>query len=79
MCESGDKYCKRPRGAKKIHAVVAIVQIDGCEHHWFEDRGPACTALVFIDDATSRLMQILFNGTESTLAVTAPFATSKPA
>jgi hypothetical protein len=24
MCESGEKYCKRPRGAKKIHAVVAI-------------------------------------------------------
>lgn len=46
--------------------IGALVQIDGCEHHWFEDRGPACTALVFIDDATSRLMQILFNGTEST-------------
>jgi hypothetical protein len=29
-------------------------------------RGPACTALVFIDDATSRLMQIYFNCTEST-------------
>lgn len=43
-----------------------LVQIDGCEHHWFEDRGPACTALVYIDDATSRLMQILFTGSEST-------------
>jgi hypothetical protein len=39
---------------------------NGCEHHGIEDRGPACTALVFIDDATSRLMQIVFNGTEST-------------
>ena len=46
--------------------IGELIQIDGCEHHWFEDRGPACTALVFIDDATSRLMQILFNGTEST-------------
>ena len=46
--------------------VGELVQIDGCEHHWFEDRGPACTALVYIDDATSRLMQILFTGTEST-------------
>jgi Helix-turn-helix domain len=46
--------------------VGELVQIDGCEHPWFEDRGPVCTALVFIDDATSRLMQILFNGTEST-------------
>lgn len=41
-------------------------QIDGWEHHRFEDRGPACTALIFLDDATSRLMQILFNGTELT-------------
>jgi hypothetical protein len=79
QCASRAKNIANVRGAKKIHAVVAIVQIDGCEHHWFEDRGPACTALVFIDDATSRLMQILFNGSESTLEVTAPFATSKPA
>jgi hypothetical protein len=27
---------------------------------------PTCTALVYIDDATSRLMHILFTGTEST-------------
>jgi hypothetical protein len=46
--------------------IGELIQIDGCEHHWFEDRGPECTTLVFIDDATSRLMQILFNGTEST-------------
>ena len=31
------------------------VQIDGCEHRWFEDRAPACTALVYVDDATSRV------------------------
>jgi len=43
-----------------------LVQIDGCEHYWFEDRAPPCTALVYIDDATSRLMHILFTGTEST-------------
>jgi hypothetical protein len=43
-----------------------LVQIDGCEHPWFEDRAPVCTALVYVDDATSRLMHILFTGTEST-------------
>jgi len=43
-----------------------LVQIDGCEHRWFEDRAPACTALVYIDVATSRLMHILFTGAEST-------------
>ena len=45
----------------------AVVQIDGCEHWWFEDRGPQCTLLVFVDDATSRLMRrlsIRYNGME---------------
>src|SRR3954468_17282365 len=26
-----------------------LVQVDGCEHYWFEDRGPPCTLLVFVD------------------------------
>jgi hypothetical protein len=43
-----------------------LIQIDGCEHRWFEDRGPPCTALVYVDDATSRLMQVHFTGAEST-------------
>jgi hypothetical protein len=42
-----------------------LVQIDGSEHHWFEDRGPPCTLLVYIDDATSRLMQLKFVQSES--------------
>jgi transposase len=45
-----------------------LVQIDGCQHHWFEDRGPPCTLLVFVDDATSRLMHLRFVPTESTFA-----------
>jgi transposase len=45
-----------------------LVQIDGSDHRWFEDRGPACTLLVFIDDATSTLMQLLFVPTESTFS-----------
>jgi hypothetical protein len=45
-----------------------LIQIDGCEHAWFEDRAPPCTTLVYVDDATSRLMVVLFTGTESTFA-----------
>jgi transposase len=26
-----------------------LIQIDGCEHWWFEDRGPRCTLLAFVD------------------------------
>ena len=43
-----------------------LIQIDGSDHRWFEDRGPACTLLVFIDDATSKLMQLRFVKSEST-------------
>jgi hypothetical protein len=43
-----------------------LVQIDGSDHHWFEDRAPRCTLLVFIDDATSRLMHLRFVASEST-------------
>ena len=25
-----------------------LIQIDGCNHHWFENRAPACTALVYV-------------------------------
>ena len=30
-------------------ALGELVQIDGSEHHWFEDRAPKCTLLVYID------------------------------
>ncbi len=42
-----------------------LVQIDGCEHAWFEDRGPKYTVLVYVDDATSRLMELRFVASES--------------
>lgn len=42
-----------------------LVQIDGSGHRWFEDRAGPCTLLVFIDDATGRLMQLRFVKSES--------------
>ena len=41
------------------------MQIDGSEHAWFETRGETCTLLAFVDDATSRLMQLRFVASES--------------
>ena len=46
-------------------ALGELVQIDGSEHRWFEDRADPCTLLVFIDDATGRLMQLRFVASES--------------
>jgi transposase len=40
---------KRPR---RPH-VGSLVQLDGSDHSWFEERGPRCTLLVFVDDASS--------------------------
>ena len=31
-----------------------LVQLDGSDHQWFEQRGPRCSLLVFIDDATGK-------------------------
>ena len=51
-----------------------LVQIDGSLHAWFEDRAPKCCLIVYIDDATSKLMQLLFAEVESTDAY---FATTE--
>ena len=45
-----------------------LIQIDGSPHAWFEGRGPRCTLIVFIDDATSRLTALRFVPVESTRA-----------
>jgi hypothetical protein len=49
-------------------ALGELVQIDGSEHRWFEDRAGPCTLLVFVDDATGRLMQLRFVPSESAFA-----------
>jgi hypothetical protein len=60
------KAVHQPRGRRDC--VGELVQADGSEHWWFEDRGPQCALLVFIDDATSRLMHLKFVETESTFS-----------
>jgi transposase len=42
-----------------------LVQIDGCDHEWFEDRAPRCALLVYVDDATGGLMEARFAQAES--------------
>jgi hypothetical protein len=63
----------RPIKESRLHTIRErracfgeLVQIDGSPHHWFERRAPPCTLLVFIDDATGRLMQLLFVKAETT-------------
>jgi len=68
-------WLDRKQRLKRVHqprsrrdCVGELVQIDGCEHWWFEDRGPQCTLLVFVDDATGRLMHLQFVESESTFS-----------
>jgi Helix-turn-helix domain len=61
-----DKAVHQPRMRRQ--SVGELIQIDGCEHAWFEDRGPRCSLLVYVDDATSRIMAARFVAAESTFA-----------
>jgi transposase len=67
----------RPRRAHKpvVHPLRErrarfgeLVQIDGSPYAWFEARAPACTLLVFVDDATGRVVELRFTEAESTFS-----------
>jgi hypothetical protein len=55
----------QPRNRRE--RVGELVQIDGSRHYWFENRGPECTLIAYIDDATSRIQHAAFVPSESTL------------
>jgi transposase len=50
---------------KRRDCVGELIQIDGSHHAWFENRGPECVLLVFIDDATGQLTSLHFSEGES--------------
>ncbi|MFC4523659.1 ISNCY family transposase [Cupriavidus pinatubonensis] len=54
----------QPRNRRACYGE--LIQIDGCDHRWFEERAPACTLLVYVDDASSRIMELSFTHSEST-------------
>ena len=43
-----------------------LVQIDGSNHPWLEDRGPKLTLLIAVDDATGTVAQAVFRTSEDT-------------
>ena len=56
-----DRDARRPRPYQPRYRRDCrgeLIQVDGSKHWWFEDRGPQCTLLVYIDDATSELMHL---------------------
>jgi len=61
---NGRKIRHRIRRSRKT-AFGIMVQLDGSPHDWFEGRGPKCTLLVFIDDATGKIVWLEFIQSES--------------
>ncbi len=59
-----NKKVHQPRHRRERYGE--LIQIDGSDHEWFEQRGPRCTLLVYIDDATGRLMELRFCEAETT-------------
>ena len=43
-----------------------LIQLDGSPHDWFEGRAERCCLLVWIDDATSQLLHLRFEESETT-------------
>jgi len=54
----------QPRGRRDCFGE--LIQIDGSHHWWFENRGPKCALLVYIDDATGKLLHLRFAKSENT-------------
>lgn len=62
---SGRKGSKHRKWRERKDIIGVLIQLDGSPHDWFEGRGQKCTLLVFIDDATSRLLWLEFVESES--------------
>jgi transposase len=59
LLKAGISYKKRKKRPhrqwrERKHSFGEMVQMDGSHHDWFEDRGPGCVLMGYIDDATGR-------------------------
>jgi hypothetical protein len=60
LLEAGDwkrsrKGRKHRQWRERKHHYGEMVQIDGSHHAWFEERGPGCVLMGYIDDATGKV------------------------
>lgn len=74
MTEDGLWVPKRQRHKRVFQlrerraGIGELVQIDGSPHAWLEKRGPRCTLIAFVDDASGRLQYARFEPAETTRA-----------
>ena len=57
------KRVYQPRNRRECFGE--LIQLDGSHHWWFEDRGPKCALLVYVDDATGKLVNLRFAQSEN--------------
>jgi hypothetical protein len=67
LWEAHRRRAKHRAWRERRPCVGMLVQLDGSPHDWFEGRGPRCTLLIYIDDATSRILYGEFVDEEDTL------------
>lgn len=67
LCRPRRRGAKHRAWRERRACVGMLVQLDGSDHDWFEGRGPKCALLVYIDDATSRILHAEFVTVENTL------------
>lgn len=66
LSRSQRRVFHRPRLRRECYGE--LIQIDGSDHRWFEDRDAPCTLIVAVDDATGAIQEMRFVPSESTFA-----------
>jgi hypothetical protein len=66
LWHSRKQATKHRQWRERRPCVGELVQLDGSDHDWFEGRGPRCALVLFIDDATSRILYAEFVTVENT-------------
>lgn len=66
LSRSQRRVFHRPRLRRECYGE--LIQIDGSDHRWFEERDAPCTLIVAVDDATSAIQEMRFVPSESTFA-----------
>jgi transposase len=64
--EKARKKIKIYQQRMRRSSVGELIQLDGSPHDWFEGRAERCCLLVWVDDATSQLLHLRFEESETT-------------
>ncbi|MFC1522046.1 ISNCY family transposase [Elusimicrobiota bacterium] len=72
MIDEGIWKAKKPKirhraWRQRRSCLGEMAQLDGSDHDWFEGRGPRCALVIYIDDATSRILYGEFVSVEDTM------------